>query len=375
MARLWKDLDSLTEADLQKLCEDGQDERKWIEFKAALPGRSDDERKEFFADVSSFANADGGHIVYGIREENSCAKEVCGLGQVDAGAEVDSLRNAIRDGMRPRLHGVECREIKLSSESWAIVIHIPKSWAGPHMVTFKNTSRFYSRTSNGKGQLDVDEIRNAFLGTSEIPRRLQALRAERIATVSLTKAELLKAGRPVIVLQVIPYSALLPGAAVDVLAPDATRNVLPFRQQGNRRINFDGVIVEDDDSYVQVWRSGEIGVVDVWPTEDLAGKTIPAGALEEEILQATGGYVRAQKTLGCSPPIALALSLLGFRGFRIRGGKAVDRDELLIPDVLMEDFDQSLGVVLRPVFDRIFNACGLPASPNYDQDGRWHWRR
>lgn len=372
MTPLWRHIEDITEADLQKLCEDGQDERKWIEFKAALPGRADDDRKEFLYDVSSFANTDGGHIVYGLREEDSCAKEVCGLGDLDSGAEVDRLRNSIRDGIRPRLPGVDCRAIDLSSGSAAIIIHIPKSWAAPHVVTFKNASRFYGRTSNGKGQLDVDEIRNAFLGTNEIPKRLQALRAERIFAISSKHAEILKAGRPIIVLQVIPYSALIPGASVDVTSPDATRNVLPLGGQGNPRINFDGVIVEHNDSYVQVWRTGEIELVDAWLLDDVGRKVIPANQIEFEIISATLDYAKAQKNLGCSPPIAIALSLLGFRGFKIPGGKPVDRDELLIPHVLMEDFESiDIGLVLRPAFDRIFNACGIARSTSYGSDGRW----
>ncbi len=43
-----------------------------------------------------------------------------------------------------------------------LVIRIPRSYGAPHMVTFQNTSRFYTRNSAGKHQLDVSEIRSAF---------------------------------------------------------------------------------------------------------------------------------------------------------------------------------------------------------------------
>lgn len=65
-----KHIDDITEEDLQLLVDDQISERKTIEYKISIPGNSDSERKEFFADVSSFANSEGGILVYGIEECN-----------------------------------------------------------------------------------------------------------------------------------------------------------------------------------------------------------------------------------------------------------------------------------------------------------------
>jgi hypothetical protein len=43
-------------------------ERDTIEFKTALDLKTTGQKKEFLADVSSFANASGGDLVYGIEE-------------------------------------------------------------------------------------------------------------------------------------------------------------------------------------------------------------------------------------------------------------------------------------------------------------------
>ena len=45
---------------LDSLVRDGVEERRRLEYKRALPGGTDDEKKEFLADTSSFANAAGG---------------------------------------------------------------------------------------------------------------------------------------------------------------------------------------------------------------------------------------------------------------------------------------------------------------------------
>ena len=60
-----KPLDQIEERDLQELLAGQVSEHKTLEYKLALPGNSDSERKEFLADVSSFANAAGGDLIYG----------------------------------------------------------------------------------------------------------------------------------------------------------------------------------------------------------------------------------------------------------------------------------------------------------------------
>lgn len=58
-------LDSVEESDLQELIDNQVPEGKTIEYKEALPGNSDGDKKEFLADVSSFANAAGGDLIFG----------------------------------------------------------------------------------------------------------------------------------------------------------------------------------------------------------------------------------------------------------------------------------------------------------------------
>jgi len=149
-----KALESVTENDLQELLGKVPEE-KTIEYKLALPGNSESQRKEFLADVSSFANAAGGDLIYGIRAAAGVPTEVCGLQEIDLDAKKLELENVIRDGIRPRIPGVGIRGVPLTS-GVVIIIRIPKSWASPHMVIFGKHDRFYSRNSAGKFRLDVD---------------------------------------------------------------------------------------------------------------------------------------------------------------------------------------------------------------------------
>lgn len=60
-------------------------------------------------------------------------------------------------------------------------------------------------------------------------------------------------------------------------------------------------------------------------------------------------------------------------------GSPIDRDILLLPDVIIDDFNSVLGFkevakILRPIFDAVWNACGLARSLNYDEQGNWNPR-
>jgi hypothetical protein len=77
--------------------------------------------------------------------------------------------------------------------------------------------------------------------------------------------------------------------------------------------------------------------------------------------------------LGIVPPVVVALTLTGVKGFTIARGfgrNEIDRD-ILVPEEMVESYDRSPGAILKPLFDMIWNACGLPRSENFDENGQW----
>lgn len=162
-----RDLDKVDEEFLLDLVKDGATEDRHIDFKEKLELSTDAQKKEFLADVTSFANAAGGALIYGMKEEDKVAVELCGIELDQPDKEEARLNSIIISGTDPRVPGFRVRVVSLTSSHYAIAIGIPSSWMGPHMVAFKSrlNTRFYSRTSNGKYALDVTELRNAFLLT------------------------------------------------------------------------------------------------------------------------------------------------------------------------------------------------------------------
>lgn len=394
MALRDENLDSVEERHLQALVPAGVSEGRDIEYKRDLPGRSDSDGKEFLADVCSFANAGGGDLLYGVEEAEGVAVDVPGVNVADPDAEILRLESVVRSGLDPRLVGLRIRAVPLSGGGHAFVVRVPRSFNKPHAVDYKGRFRFYSRGSAGKFEMDVAEIRSSVVGSESLAERVRSIRAERLAAVAADQGPSPLNGKGVVVLHALPLSAFdSPAPLVDFEAADRDHWSLlrPGALTGDApRYNFDGLLRvgqtgKGPQAYAQLFRSGAIETADAWALDDRtdgAPDTIPSVAYERYILRVLPGYLELQEKLGMSPPVLAMLSLVGVRGYRLTGTGPydpadmvpVDRDDLVIPEVVFEDFDrdpQAVAARMRPAFDAVWNACGLPRSPNYDASGRW----
>ncbi len=169
-----KTFDDIDKSDIDALIENSVNESKTLEYKRKLPEALDKGKKEFLADVSSFANASGGDIIFGIEEKpgeddgnTGVAGKVLPIQSETADQAKQRLEQIILYGIDPRLK-VQIKDIMVNEkkQEFVILLRIPQGIASPYMVTHKNASRFYSRNSSGKYQLDVHQIRSAFLATS-----------------------------------------------------------------------------------------------------------------------------------------------------------------------------------------------------------------
>jgi hypothetical protein len=182
-----------------------------------------------------------------------------------------------------------------------------------------------------------------------------------------------------VVLQLVPKAALDGSVSVDLSSSE--RPLLPLFSGGsNWRFNFDGRLTYSNGkpgvrSYVQLFHTGVVEAVAVF-TERNDRKTIASTALERDLIDATSSYLQEQARLGVKLPVAMLLTLVGVKGYELAVGLDLDaypfdRDTLLIPEVLLDSFDCQVGREMKRLFDRIWNAAGLPKCLHYDQDGNW----
>lgn len=372
---------------IKSLIDSGVREGMLIEYKEILPGASDDDKREFLADVSSFSNAMGGFILYGIREERDVQgkptgqpAEISGCKVENIDAEIRKLENLLRDAIEPRIVNIRIKTIQNTGETSVFVLRVPKSLQSPHAVTFKGMMRFYSRNSAGKYQLAVSEIRSAFLRSHERIEEIRRFRINRVSEIVAGQTPVNVGDGTKTILHIIPLN---PELQVNVVALDEKNTyIAPLYSHGyNKRINFDGLVSYNESlgSYAQFFRSGSIETVSNFIIRRREGKAlIPSLAFEREIIETIKRFLLLFSEIGIIPPVAIILTLTRIRGFEMGVSNKcysfdsipIDRDDLFLPEVILEDFVNP-GHALKIIFDAIWNASGWPNSHYYDEDGNW----
>ena len=393
-----KRLNDIDQSDIDDLVVNGVAENRHLEYKESLPGNSDGEKKEFLADVSSFANAGGGDIIYGISEKRDSngkttgvPENVVGLSGMSVDVEIRRLENILRDGLTPRLNGVQLKAIDGFPKGPVLTIRIPKSWSAPHMIA-KGDSRFYSRNSAGKYPLDVSEIRAAFALSESLPEKARRFREERVARIIADETPVPLAHTSRTILHLLPLASLDPAFTIDLkLVENNHNNLRPMGASGcNFHYNFDGFVTYDGTptasslGYVQVFRNGVIESTEsallTYRNQQGVG-VINNVRFEDRLVNALQAYIRQIQQWDIEPPYLVMLNLIGVKNHVITnrvdwfdGIHAIDRDALMLPDILIEEGQSNFGALLRPAFDALWQASGLSGSRNYDKDGNWKAR-
>jgi hypothetical protein len=394
--------DSISAIDLDSLVKSGLPERRAVEYKRDLPSTSDGALREFLADVTSFANAAGGDLLFGIRAEAGVPKEVAPL-SFEPDSERLKWENVIRDGVQPRIPGVRVKEISVDG-GHALLFRIPQSWVAPHAVTLKGSKsfRFYSRNSAGKYPLDIGELRDAFLAGSSLGDRIRNFRTERLGRIVANEGPIpLPEGAPKLVAHLVPYRGMPGASSIELNAAGGSGLFKPgFSRLSNdgERWNIDGLLTyslkegEPADGYTQIFRDGAFELVDAYslrdhPVEGYISPLMSGHVLEWSIVLGICNSLEVMKRLGLDGPIAVLCSLLGANGYALvtgdrgvdaAGWRRFDRDTILLPDIVLEDigaivaYRDQLPPLMRSVADAAWQAAGWLRSPNFHASGEWH---
>jgi len=389
-----KELDKITIEDLEELIENSVPEGKSIDYKEKISLLKDNERKEFLYDVSSFSNASGGDLIYGIKEdkETGYPKEIIGIKIENTDKLKLQLDSIIRDSISPRLTGINYNLIQLKDDYYVLIIRISKSWNKPHQVIFKGTDKFYSRGNNGKYKLDVFELRNAFIASDSLKQSISKFRNERLADIVSNEgaAPLLDNGK--IILQIVPFISFETGNIIDLLEINHKKDLLrPLGNQGfSTRYNFDGILSYENQgvnkpsfSYLQLFKNGIIETVDSWIIQPFreGKKQLYIENIEEFIIDFIHRVPEIYKVINIEPPFVILLTMTGVSDYELGlhgrffsfDEKKVGKEILTFPDILIEDWN-SLDNLIKPWFDSLWNSVGIEESKSFI-DGKWTKRR
>jgi len=383
-----KDIDSIVESDLQFLVDNEVGEKKSLEYKSTVSISTDSEKKEFLADISSFANSSGGDLIIGISESRESEKpyELTGLEIGDVDKYISIIENTIRDGIKPRIFGLSIRSILLQNGKHAIFIRVPNSWTSPHRVEYKGHDKFYRRNSNGKYPMDVDELRIAFSQSESIDRSIKEFLEQRVDQIYSGKTPIPIIPTCKVILHLLPISAFKSNPIFDIKSMDQYKiDLKPMLSGGwNCQYSIEGYIAYSrEGSYTLVFRNG---IIEAVTTDILSPRNgnylIPSALFERMILESFQNYISLYTKLNFPTPIFIELSIVGIKNYFLATSEGMfwgnqipySRELLTLASGKLEKTNLNIleiCQVFRPIFDSLWNAFGYKESPNFSTDGNW----
>jgi hypothetical protein len=392
-----KDICDITFQDIQDLAVNSVSERKTIDYKRELLLNSDKQKGEFLADISSFANTAGGDLIIGVEEKNSIPQSMPGIPLDNIDSEILKAESIIREGIQPRVR-TDARSIPITEDkkSGVLIIRVHKSWNQPHRVIFKPFSKtkneFYARSSNGKYQLDLDDLRSMFSASGTLAETIRDFHQKRIFHITSEDTPIPISASAKIILHICPLESFSPGFSVN-MAPiiDNLIKMPPMYESGWRRcINLEGVITysggdKDPYSYTQLYRNGVLEAVDSgmlgFRYSDNDAPTLLSRGYEEKLREALSKYLDLLQQISINPPLFIFLGLMGVKGyfFGVSSEKRfidddgpLNRENIFLPEAYVPTYDVDIDEILRPLFDMVWNAWGYRRSLNYDSSGKWN---
>ncbi len=153
------DRESYTQADLKELIDNQVEESTYLDFKSAPSlEKSDKKRAEIGKDVSAFANADGGIIIYGMKEQDHVADS---FSFIDGNILTKEwLEHVISSQIAPRIENLHIYPVRVDNdlEQSIYIVKIPASTRVPHM----SGDKYYRRYDFQSVPMQDYEVRNLF---------------------------------------------------------------------------------------------------------------------------------------------------------------------------------------------------------------------
>jgi len=393
-------------------------ESRTLEYKKEISLEKREQKKEFLADVSSFANTLGGDLIIGIEEKNGIPIKIDGIPIDNIDSYKNRLDSIIRDSIIPNIPHYDIQEIQLQNGHYVIIIRIGESYIAPHQVILdgllysrENGGKFFKRHTGGKHPMDVFELKEAFIKSESLSNKVRAFIKDRVKNIknaisgitdssddihyTLIPKQLEKL--PYIVLHIIPLSYFTDfnksiidlkrcydsdGLFMPIYFSNSTDNFIQFE----RKFNFEGLVKFHHyiKGYIQIFRNGSIETIEnqnYFYSEDMFFKI---SHFEHSIIESLKYYLEEYREFDINPPFIIYLSLLGIKQYKIKqfnhhfslyqGNHFSDRDNVILPEIIISDYNISIEKELKNVFDVLWNAFSLPHSFNYDEDGNWKER-
>lgn len=138
---------------------------------------------EFRSDICSFANGDGGYLIYGIKEDGKGVPHaINGIAIPDN--NTDNLELTIKNWMqpiRPRIPNYEINWIKLQNNRYILILFVKHDAFAPYIfLENEKDYRIYKRVGNSKMPIPYAELKVMFNQSLALEKEVERFRDERI---------------------------------------------------------------------------------------------------------------------------------------------------------------------------------------------------
>lgn len=368
---------------LTRLIEHGVREGLRLDVKRSLPGDSADDKREFLRDLTAFANAEGGDILYGVDEKDGILAHLPGIAPGSVDATILRLTSLASDCVDPRIPNLRIRGVDLEDGKVVVLVRVPRSIIAPHMVTFNGLYQYWTRQSGGKARMSSSDVRNSVLRNHDWQDRVLTQHRERVVALRSNDGPISVHEGLMILTHVTPLS--------DQPQLDITRSAVrerldsvgsPLRGRHGRWYTFDGYLMADPApgalacSYRLCYYDGRVEACYVSSRvgdSDSNPPRISIHDLEDEIIGMFMDDVEVMKILNVAPPLGLLLAVSGVHGhiytaphddhYDLRDRLPFRTDPLIFPPLLIEEYPNEIRPILKPLLDRLWQAGGFTGTP------------
>jgi hypothetical protein len=399
--------ESITEALVVSLKDRRVREDRTLDFKREFDISSPDSQSEFLKDVTAFANASGGTLLYGVEEGKGENEGLIGALpglDLDADATHRLIDNLLRDGVDERPMGILHMAVPREDGRFYYVVRVPPSPLAPHMVTSgRHRSKFFLRASTTASPMDARQIKETALkSASAYDRAMENVEHRRRILIRRANRYVEEGGRidhpsdqaRQAILHVAPLFALPGGFALtdqEVVNRLAKVSILGWPADNySMRFALDGLYVSYRDyARAAFLRSGiaefQEFILDNNPAPALSSSKstppLPAWKIEEGVLHALDSCAGLTADGLLPLPLVVALTLTSVDASRLQRSPSlsslspatIDQDEVEVTPIVLHAWDQMAAVQVRSLFDEMYQGWGFSRSSNYVEGKRIWW--
>jgi hypothetical protein len=130
---------------------------------------------------------------------------------------------------------------------------------------------------------------------------------------------------------------------------------------------------------LQIFRTGVLEYVETVNSNNIQEKpSLPGLSIASDLIDGVTNGLEIVRRLDHPLPIFVLVTLFGAKNCYFattrnwhRDSFPIDRDLLLLPDVMVENYNDQSTKILRPVFDALWQTVGQSKCTLYDSTGEW----